>query len=158
MKLFLIFIPLILIYSKDIKTIDNEPLIKKEYLSNPLKYSNMVRFRFKRMWNSCNKTSINYECKLNINSFIQIVLNSTNDYSSHANNVYSLINLNRYKFSNDNMRIKYTLVAVIKYILNIDQRISHGTRAFTRGESDTIGNAGCRFFVWLFGYKLNLCD
>ena len=162
MKLFLIFIPLILIYSKNISRIENdERQIEIEDILDPPNtglYSDWVKFRFENMWFSCSVTPIHNKCKLDVNSFFQIVLNSTNDYSSHANNVYSLINLNRNKFSNDSMRIKYTLVAVIKYILNIDQRISHGTRAFTRGESDTIGNAGCRFFVWLFGYKLNLCD
>ena len=103
------------------------------------------------MWNSCNKTLINYECKLNINSFIQIVLNSTNDYSSHANNVYSLINLNRYKFSNDNMRKENALVEIIKYILNINN-------PRTKADSGNLWNTGCRFFVWLFGYNKDLCD
>ncbi len=153
MKLFLIFITLILIYSKDIKIIDNGPLD----LSNKL-YSNKVRLRFKKMYNSCNKTSVNYECKLDVNSFFQIVLNSTDDYSSHANYVYSVIKFNRYKFSKDNMRIKYSLVDIIKHTFNIDRSIGHGTRAYTRGISDNLWNTGCRFFVRLFGYNEGLCD
>ncbi len=103
---------------------------------------------------SCNKTSINDECKLGVNSFFQIVLNSTNDYSSYANKVYLMINLNVNKYPNNNMRKENSLIDIIKYI----DKIYQNSLPKTRASSDTIWNTGCRFFARLFGLNEDLCD
>ncbi len=104
------------------------------------------------MLNSCNKTSINDECKLDVNSFFQIVLNSTDDYSSHANYVYSLINYKGYRFLNDNTRKQLILKNIIKYIIKIKKRRP------TKAISDNLWNTGCRCLVSIFGLNGNLCD
>ena len=168
MKLFLIFIPLILIYSKDIRIIDKEPIIETEEIEDPPApvpvpepepepelYSDRVKFRFENMWFSCRVTPIHNKCKLDVNSFFQIVLNSTDDYSSYANKVYSMINLNVNKYPNNNMRKENSLIDIIKYI---DNNFVKKINVVTRASSDTVGNACCRFIVWLFGFDENLCD
>jgi hypothetical protein len=167
MKLFLIFIPLILIYSKDIRIIDKEPIIETEEIEDPPApvpvpepepepepelYSDRVKFRFENMWFSCHVTPIHNQCKLDVNSFFQIVLNSTDDYSSHANYVYSLINYKGYRFLNDNTRKQLILKNIIKYIIKIKKRRP------TKAISDNLWNTGCRCLVSIFGLNGNLCD
>jgi hypothetical protein len=166
MKLFLIFIPLILIYSKDIKIINqtlikiednDEPQIEIEDILDPPNsglYSDWVKFRFENMWFSCSITPIHNKCKLDVNSFFQIVLNSTDNYSSQAYKVYSLIYLNIKRYPNDNMRKENILESIIKYIDEIYQK----SLPLTRAESDTVGNTCCRVLVWIFRLNKDLCD
>ena len=166
MKLFLIFIPLILIYSKDLKIINqtlikiednDEPPIKIEDILDPPNselYSDWVKFRFENMWISCSITPIHNKCKSDVNSFFQIVLNSTNNYSSQAYKVHNLINLNINRYPNDNMRKENALESIIKYIVNNFIQKS----VLTRASSDNFGNACCRFLVWIFRINKDLCD
>ena len=103
------------------------------------------------MWFSCRIATINNKCKSDVNSFFQIVLNSTNNYSSYVYHVHNLIKLNINIYPNDNMRKENALVEIIKYILNINN-------PRTKADSGNLWNTGCRFFVWLFGYNKDLCD
>ncbi len=164
MKLFLIFILLILIYSKNISTIDNEPLREIIIpLDPPVSelYSDWVKYRFNNMWFSCRVTPIHNQCKLDVNSFFQIVLNSTDDYSSYANYVYSVIKVNVNKYPNNTMRKENSLINIIKYIDNNfvkKSNMSNMSNMGTRAVSDTPWNSCCRFFVWIFRLNEDLCD
>ena len=158
MKLFLIFIPLILIYSKNISTIDKELLREIVIPLDPPNsglYSDWVKYRFDNMWFSCRIATINNQCKSDINSFFQIVLNSTKDYSSYVYHVHNLIKLNINIYPNDNMRKENALVEIIKYIVN---NFIQKSFPQTRASSDNFGNACCRFLVWIFRINKDLCD
>ena len=108
MKLFLIFIPLILVYSQGVfSTYEN--IINVQEIPN---YYLNLKILFNQMIDSCVNNANKNDCKLQIITFLNKASNNTIDFSTSIEEIYRDILTIIPKYPNRNDKKKYFTISV----------------------------------------------
>ena len=158
MKLFLMFIPLILVYSQGVfSTYDN--IINEQEIPN---YYLNLKILFNQMVDSCvNKANTN-DCKKKIITFLNKVSNNTSDFSSSIEEIYRDILQIIPKLPNLEMIKKNILqylynrfTKIVRVVCSplITRKLKESTNCST-----FLGNTLCRLFHFFWGDDAWDCD
>ncbi len=163
MKLFLIFIPLILVYSQEVIS-KNEKIINEQWTSIPIFYLNLQNI-FNQMIDSCvnyaNNVNIKNDCKKKILIFLNNVSNNTINFSTSIDSISNMIVKIILKYPNLEMIKKNILQYLYSFSKTDRLECSHlNTRRLQEDSfcSTFLGNTICRFFHFLWGSDPWDCD
>ena len=161
MKLFLMFIPLILVYSQEVIS-KNENIINGQLTKNPKYYFNLQNI-FNQMIDSCVNKANNDDCKLKILDFLNNVFNNTFDFSPLIEKIYNKILTIILRNPNPEMIKKEILQYLHDLALTIYNINCKDSNARKLQEDDSycstfLGNTLCRFIHFFWGDNAWDCD
>ena len=160
MKLFLMFIPLILVYSQEFIS-TNEKIINGQSTKIPIYYLNLKNI-FNQMIDSCVNNAKYKDCKLKIITFLNKVSNNTIDFSTSIEEIYRDILKIIPKYPNLEMIKKNILQYLYKRFTNIvgiacsplnTRRLEDNSDCST-----ILGYTLCRFINFFWGDNAWDCD
>jgi hypothetical protein len=160
MKLFLMFIPLILVYSQGVfSTYDN--IINVQKLIIPNYYLNLKNL-FNQMIDSCVNNENKNDCRGNIITFLNKASNNTIDFSTSIEEIYRDILTIIPKYPNLEMIKKNILQYLYNRFTNIVRVVCYplNTRKLKENAncSTFLGNTLCRLFHFFWGDDAWDCD
>ena len=160
MKLFLIFIPLILVYSQVFIPINGNQ-INGQLAIIPKYYLNLQNI-FNQMIDSCVNKANNDDCKLKILDFLNNVFNNTIDFSTSIEEIYNKISTIILRYPNPEMIKKEIFQYLNDLSLNIYKTECMGFNLRNLKEdsfcSTFLGNTLCRLFHYIWGDDPSDCD
>ncbi len=160
MKLFLIFIPLILVNSQ-VFIPKNENIINGQLTTIPIYYINLQNI-FNQMFDLCVNSVNNNDCKPKILDFLNNVFNYTIDFSTSIEEIYNKISTIILRYPNPEMIENEILQYLYDLVLNIYHKecMSFNLRRLqeTSNCSTILGNTLCRFINFFWGDNAWDCD
>ena len=160
MKLFLMFIPLILVYSQEFIS-TNEKIINGQSTKIPIYYLNLKNI-YNQMIDSCIDIVNNNDCKPKILDFLNNVFNNTIDFSTSIEEIYNKISTIILRYPNPEMIKKEIFQYLNDLSLNIYKTECMGFNLRNLKEdsfcSTILGNTLCRLFHVLCGDDPSDCD
>ena len=166
MKLFLMFIPLILVYSQ-VFVPNKENIINGQLTKIPIYYLNLQNI-YNQMIDSCvsNANNVNQviknDCKNKILIFLNKVSNNTIDFSTSIEEIYNKISTIILRYPNPEMIKKEIFQYLNDLSLNIYKTECMGFNLRNLKEdsfcSTILGNTLCRFIHFFWGDNAWDCD
>ena len=159
MKLFLMFIPLILVYSQGVfSTYDN--IINVQKLIIPNYYLNL-KILFNQMIDSCVNNENKNDCRGNIITFLNNVFNNTIDFSTSIKIIYKEISTIILRNPNPEIIKKEILQYLYNFLKTYKNKcVPLNTRRLQERSncSTFLGNTLCRLFHFIWGDDAWDCD
>ena len=160
MKLFLMFIPLILVYSQ-VFVPNKENIINGQLTKIPIYYLNLQNI-YNQMIDSCIDIVNNNDCKPKILDFLNNLFNNTIDFSTSIEEIYNKISTIILRYPNPEMIKKEIFQYLNDLSLNIYKTECMGFNLRNLKEdsfcSTILGNTLCRLFHVLCGDDPSDCD